>query len=336
MSTTTSPDAYRRRLVEAAAWRTHLTEVGSASTPDFEAWLAADERNRAGWSQVQAPWDFFGEHATSPELMEARRRTLGRAQAASRRRWRGSLLSRPQVKWAAAAAGVIAAGVATLLLMRPEHADTYRTSVGERRTVVLADSSKVTLDARTEVRVRLGGRARELQLIRGQARFDVAHDARRPFSVVADGEKIVATGTAFDVDLLGPELLVTLIKGRVVVIPEAVPVAASAPHAIVLTAGQQVIFVPGSPPVVAPVNVGRVTGWETGQLVFENDTLTSVVERINRYSKRRVMISDPAISELRLSGICDTDDIEGFVTTIAEYLPVRAVATDGEIQLRSR
>ncbi|MHB8813989.1 MAG: FecR family protein [Steroidobacteraceae bacterium] len=328
MSSTTPPDdTYRRRLVEAAAWRAYLTEAGRERTPDFDAWLAANERNRAGWDQVQGPWDFFGEHATSPELMEARRRTLGRAQAASRRRWRSSMLSATQVKWAAAAAGAIAAGLVTLLLIRVNPADTYRTGVGERRTVLLADSSKLTLDAETEVRVRLGRKMRELELIRGQARFDVAHDARRPFSVLADGEKVVATGTAFDVDLLGPKLLVTLIEGRLTVVPDGAPTAAREPRVVQLTSGQQLVFTPGSPPVVGKADLERATSWEKGQLVFD---------RINRYSKRPLTISDPAIAELKISGICDTDDIEGFVTTITEYLPVREVEEGGEIRLESR
>jgi transmembrane sensor len=202
--------------------------------------------------------------------------------------------------------------------------------------VFLADSSKLTLDAETEIRVRLGRRTRELELTRGQARFDVAHDARRPFTVRADGEKVIATGTAFDIDLSGPKLLVTLIEGRLTVAPDAASTAAGEPRVVRLTSGQQLVFTPGSEPAVAPVDLQRATSWERGQLVFDDDTLGAVVARINRYSKRPLRISDGATAGLKISGICDTDNIEGFVTTITEYLPVRAVEEGGEIRLESR
>src|SRR3546814_1264895 len=80
--------------------------------------------------------------------------------------------------------------------------DLYRTVLGERRVVTLADGSTVSLDAASEVRVAYSERARELALVRGQARFDVAHDPRRPFAVQARDQRVVATGTAFNVDLL--------------------------------------------------------------------------------------------------------------------------------------
>src|SRR3546814_3966246 len=78
--------------------------------------------------------------------------------------------------------------------------DLYRTVLGERRVVTLADGSTVSLDAASEVRVAYSERARELALVRGQARFDVAHDPRRPFAVQARDQRVVATGTAFNVD----------------------------------------------------------------------------------------------------------------------------------------
>ena len=81
-----------------------------------------------------------------------------------------------------------------------------------------------------------------LHLLKGQARFDVAHDKSRPFSVVAGNQKVIATGTAFNIDMAGPKVLVTLIEGHVVVLDEndaAKPVAAVWSRPVELQAGQQ-------------------------------------------------------------------------------------------------
>src|SRR6185312_4234054 len=129
----------------------------------------------------------------------------------------------------AMAACVVAAGA--ILFWQWYRADAFQTGFGERRVVTLSDGSQITLDSRSEVTVRYTAAARTLTLVRGQARFDVAHDVGRPFTVTALGHKVVATGTAFDVDLLGPKLLVTLLNGHVVVVPQSAPTVPWVPHA---------------------------------------------------------------------------------------------------------
>src|SRR5205823_4691644 len=113
--------------------------------------------------------------------------------------------------WAAAAAACLCAlaigGVLAWKWMTP---DTLRTAAGERRVVTLSDGSQVQLDSLSELQVRYSGQTRALELIKGQARFDVAHETGRPFEVNAASRKVVALGTAFNIDLLGKTLLVTL------------------------------------------------------------------------------------------------------------------------------
>ena len=98
--------------------------------------------------------------------------------------------------------------------------DDYQTAAGERRVVTLADGSRLSLDASSEVTVQYRKHARDLHLLKGQARFDVAHDKSRPFSVVAGNQRVIATGTAFNIDMAGPKVFVTLIEGHVVVVNE--------------------------------------------------------------------------------------------------------------------
>src|SRR5438874_8356342 len=208
------------RLVEAAVWHTRLAEASADGSEELAVWLAEDPRNRAAWRRVQTPWALLGEQATAPELIRLRRAALAHAHDVGRSRW--LRMWRFSLSGAlAAAAGILTVTIVTLLVWQTQRSEVYRTRVGERRVVTLADGSQVALDSQSEVKLRYSAHARALTLTKGQARFDVFHDVERPFSVAADGHKVIATGTAFNVDLLGSSLLVTLIEGHVVVYPKA-------------------------------------------------------------------------------------------------------------------
>jgi transmembrane sensor len=311
------------RLEEAAAWRVRLAEQDLDDSPEFAAWFAADARNAAAWRQVQDRWSVFTEHATAPEVIDLRCQALAHAHEASRGRWVRSKRFANAHRLGIAA--VVVAVVVAMSFFWKLQPDVYQTRAGERRVVTLADGSQVALDSRTEVRVRYSQNARELVLAKGQARFDVARDIERPFSVTAGDHKVIALGTSFNMDLFGPRLLVTLIEGHVMVAD------------INLDAGEQVVFAPQAAPSVARVNLGQTTAWENGEVVFENDTLATVVARINRYARQGVVIADPETAQLRISGVFHTGDIDGFVSTIIAYLPVRADKSgDGTTHLALR
>jgi transmembrane sensor len=324
-----------RRLTEAAAWRVRLTEDGIDTSEAFEAWLA-DPLNEAAWDQVQGPWREVGEKATSPELMAARAGALARARRQGRMRWTSTL------------GGRVAAGLAALFIATGGYGgwrwldaqpDVYRTTLGERRVVPLPDGSRVSLDSGSKVRIRYTKDARKLELVAGQARFDVAKDVRRPFSVAAGDQTVVATGTAFNVDLLGRKVLVTLIEGQVVVLREPQPERSRrAPEAspIILKAGQQLVSASTAAPVVRSVSLERATAWETGQLTFADEPLAAVAERVSRYAEEPITVAPDAAS-LRVSGVFKAGDVASFVDMVTSYLPVDArKAPDGEITLQAR
>lgn len=346
-------------LEQAAAWRARLADASDAQSEEFSSWLAQDPRNREAWRAVQAPWDVLGQHAAVPGVIELRRAALAHAHNAVR-----GTLFRPKgfrrpATLAAAVAGVLAAGA--ILFWSQYRPQILQTGFGERRVVTLSDGSQITLDSRSEVAVRYSADARALTLVRGQAQFDVAHDILRPFAVTAAGHKVVATGTAFDVDLLGPKLLVTLLKGHVVVLPQAAATIPWIPNAsptgagsatpagaeslasstagnptdrIYLDPGEQLVLSSGGLPQVSRVDIERVTAWERGEVVFENEPLASVIQRMNRYGPRHIIIGDDRTGSLRISGVFHEGDVDGFVSTIAAYLSVTAhERPDGDVVL---
>lgn len=329
------------RLASAAAWRVRLTEAGLESSEAFEAWLAEDAANEAAWRQVAAPWNLLGEQATTPEVMQVRRDALARAAVQGRMATREHRAARHVYRLSALAAGVIAVVAGALwLVARPVE---YRTAFGERRVVTLEDGSKVSLDSDTAVQVRYSADARQLKLLLGQARFDVAHNAQRPFSVDAGDRTVIATGTSFNIDLRESEVVVTLIEGHVLVTSRAsrtrLPVAAApAGTAVPLDAGQTLTAAidAAQTPLIEKVSLDTVTSWESGRLIFDNETLGDVVERVGRYAQQPIVIADDRAAELRISGVFTAGDVTTFVDTVSRYLPVRATSRpDGTIVLNS-
>jgi transmembrane sensor len=145
--------------------------------------------------------------------------------------------------------------------------------------------------------------------------------------------------------------MVTLLKGHVVVLPSdgrtATAGASATPPGwtaegdaacrIDLSPGQQLVISSGRAPEVTQIDVERVTAWEQGEIVFDNEPLAEVIRRVNRYGQRRIAVGDDRAADLRISGVFHQGDIDGFVSTIATYLPVRAhERPDGAVVLTYR
>jgi transmembrane sensor len=332
-----SDDEPMRRLASAALWRVRLTEEGLESSATFEAWLAEDPANEAAWRQLNAPWDLLGEQAASPEVVAARRQALARASA--RPATAAPARTRRAILWSGLAAG--AAAIVAGALWFVAQPSEYRTGLGERRVVKLEDGSKVSLDSQTVVQVRYSADARHLRLTQGQARFDVFHNTRRPFSVDAGDRTVIATGTSFNIDLTQSAVVVTLIEGRVLVTPReptvSLPVARKQQTpAVPLEAGQTLTISIDEPvpPRIESASLDTVTAWETGRLIFDNEPLDEVVERVGRYSSQPILIADQQAAKLKISGVFNAGDVTTFVDTVSRYLPVYATSRpDGTIVL---
>ncbi|MEI9988991.1 MAG: FecR domain-containing protein [Rhizomicrobium sp.] len=325
-----------QRLIEATRWQMQLDGETAETRADFEAWLDQPD-NAAAWARLKQPWDLIGEHASDSKMVTYRQAALSDAKRTSAR------LNKKPTRWmAAVAAALVVSLVGTLAYQWITSPDDYATAFGERRTITLADGSKISLDSDSEVTVEYSKDARELRLLKGQARFDVAHDVERPFSVLARTQKVIATGTAFNIDITQPKVLVTLIEGHVVVLDETARPRAAADTArmpqlrpgIELRAGQQLAAAVDAPPSVSRADLHQATAWTAGQLVFDDQPLSEVVVRINRYATTPITIADASIGKLRLSGSFNTGDTVGFVDIVTHYLPVEAAtAADGSIAL---
>jgi transmembrane sensor len=323
----------RELLETAAGWRLRIE--GSDSEPDaavsaaFNRWLAADPSHAEAFDRTAAGWDLLERHSAAPEVIRARRDALDYAKRTGERRWGFDPARRASFRIAASIAVAAALGAVTWPMV--DGKDVYRTGVGERRQVTLADGSRVALDSNSKVSVRYSDEARRLTLERGQARFDVAHNPYRPFSVTAEDRTVVATGTAFNIDIFDRKVEVTLIEGSVIVRPAR---EAAAAKPVALKSGQQLAVVTGSPKAtVQAVKTDDATAWERGKLIFDDVPLAEAASRVNRYAERKVVIRDPQVAGLTVSGVFQTGDADAFARAMAQYLDLQASFSDREVIL---
>ena len=292
-----------------------------ADTEAFAAWLEAGAENRDAYGAVEALWSASGELEDYPRFDEKRRWAIRSADFARR--------TRRAVVVAIAVAVVGAGGLGLYMDMGPRSLATqsFRTAVGQQATVSLPDGSVVTLNTDTVVRTRADHERRLVYLDKGQAFFKVAKNRRHPFVVTAAGRTVTALGTAFDVRVDGDVLKVVLVEGKVRVeaieSPPAPPrptPAADAPPAMPppvtqstdLSAGSQLVALDDADWRLTRANVARETSWLRGQIVFDDVALGDVVAELNRYSKRKIVIADPDLEKVRLSGIYTPGNIKGF------------------------
>jgi transmembrane sensor len=229
-----------------------------------------------------------------------------------------------RLAWAAVAVLLIGVGLALFILESPQQ---FRTALGEQRSVLLADGSRATLNTASIIEVVLRKGRREVRLVQGEALFEVAHDAARPFVVRAGNALLKDVGTQFNVDIRSNGTTVTVVEGQVAVDSAATSesAAARAAHgvgdtvdALILRANDRVVVTPAG--VGAPqrgINVAASVAWTQRQLMFEHRSLSEVAEEFNRYNKDRIDIDSAELKRQEVTGVFDAKDPASFVAFLS-------------------
>ena len=211
-------------------------------------------------------------------------------------------------------------------------APVYSTGIGEQRSLTLTDGSTVTLDTRTRIRVRFSAGERDIDLLEGRALFRVAKNDRQPFVVQSDRAAARAVGTEFDVYRRAAGVTVTVLEGRV-----AVTSGQRRADGIVVPAGEQIAVLGSAgvtPPAVA--DVAAATAWTQRRLIFESAPLAAVVEEFNRYNTRRLVVRDPRLSGLHVSGVFSSTDPALLVQFLQMQAEISVRERDDEIDIDQR
>ena len=243
----------------------------------------------------------------------------------------------------------IAGGLTWLFVTR----GTYATGIGEQRSLVLEDGSTINLNAHSKVRVRFTAHQRAIELLDGQALFQVSKDAARPFVVSADETQVRAVGTEFDVNRRKRGTVVTVVDGTVAVFSAGTPgssasaqrvadreraIAALRPHRgeLLLTAGEQVTLSGATAPKAVRANVAIVTAWTQRRLVFDASTLSEVVEEFNRYNTHQLVLRDRTLENFPITAAFSSPDPASLVRFLELQPGIRIDTTGDEIEIAIR
>jgi transmembrane sensor len=328
------------RIEQAALWWHRMQEDASVElSTGFREWVS-DPTNTRALDAVERTMGNLNDLGAAPEILDHRRLALTRLRNAGTRR---RLPSKAAIS-AAATLLVVAILAGGAWHFKSRQPTSYATGFGERRVVALSDGSRISLDSDSRVDVRYTKTGRTVTVDYGRARFDVAHDVTRPFTVTAGAETVVAVGTSFNVEYLGSTVLVTLIQGHVLIKGSSSSGSLVARRAgtqkpnppISLVAGEQLVAEIGTRPVVTNADLDAETAWEAGHLVFRGEPLREAVERVNRYTDHPIVV-DPSVASVRISGVFNAGDIGSFVGAITGYFPVQATTdADDTITLQKK
>jgi transmembrane sensor len=345
----------------AAEWIVRLQQSGLSldEVSEWQRWMRSDERHAAVFKRLEELWHKFDAievppHPSSRDLgIDAydasvpvgewlRSDEVASKTSEAHRRY-------PKRAFVAAACAALACvAVTTGALYRGGMRQTelarqmIETAVGENRSVTLADGSSVALGGHTRLSFSLRANVREIMLEDGEAFFAVAKDPSRPFQVHAGNATVTAVGTEFDVRRSDDRVTVAVLEGRVMVQPMAplMPVSwlpASRPvgQAAALAAGERTtVNRNGVESTSALANAQSVIEWKDGQLAFEGESLRYVVQDVNRYAPKPIVIADEKTAALRITGTISHGNVLGWVKSLQPAFGVRAEIEPNRIVLR--
>jgi len=251
--------------------------------------------------------------------------------------WRKALLGPAGIIAAACVAGYVIFGLLPTTAVDPTAQRLITTNVGETRAITLEDGSRVVLDTSSRARIAFTATTRKVELLEGQAHFEVAKEARRPFSVHTKSAEVVAVGTTFDVAALPALTTVTLIEGRVSVLTVA-SVASPESRIEALEPGQQLgIANDGQLLDRKAVKIESVTAWQRGTIVLDDMPLPEALEAMNRYSTTRIVILGRQLQSRRISGVFRSGDVETEAVALRGYFGLKESSRSaGEIVLERK
>ena len=359
-------------LQQAAEWYWQLREpdVPPDIISAWQAWLCVSAENREAFSSVEAvlqqvdcvedpPWpteeelvaDDYDGSAPITDWRAQGRRAAHRSSSFERL---SGWLRPPQRIWAVATSVVMMLVVTMLAVQfsfevgsgiesRPNFA-IYETRAAEHRDVHLPDGSSVSLGGKSMISVAYTADSRLVLLKQGAAFFDVAKETERPFLVQAGSRQIAAVGTAFNVTRQDDRVVVTVTEGTVIVTPETTA-SNLPPHAnntsgssdtntARLEAGQQMTYDAQALTPVIVADPADAVAWRAGRLKYRGEALRYVIEDVNRYADRPIILADDAAGNILFTGTVFQESVATWLTGLEQAFPVVIEETPDGIVIR--
>jgi transmembrane sensor len=305
-------------LEAAAAWHVRL-DLGTADQVAFVAWRDADPRHAAAFARMEG---------TDGAVKRGKDRIPGEVDEFE--------INTPQVnrrQWLSGALGAVAAGVIGLggFAAFVTHRARAETPVGGKAEKALPDGGSLTINTDSRASWRFDRRVREIWLERGEIALSMPVEGRT-WRIHADGHIISGQGGKLNIRLRGKGVEVTLLDGPAVVVAGD---EVRAYGVMSVAAGQSVMAVDGGAPVktLSADDIHRVIAWQSDEMLFTGQTLTTVVDEYNRYLTRKIVILDPALASLRLGGRFNVHDTTAFLAALKTSFGINARVSDTAIEL---
>ena len=296
--------------------RMDADDWGDADEAMLQAWLDEDPMRQglllhmqAQWIALAPPVDEADQVEEDPEDLEAQssrwgRRTFLAGLAAS------TALVFGAVRWS-------------------EGPAEYATRLGEIRRLPLSDGSVMTMNSGSNLTVAMAKQARQVELTQGEAWFEVAKDARRPFVVAAGNVRVQAVGTAFSVRRRETGVEVQVTEGVVETWADgdrSLHMRLVAGDRATISAHAVLDYETGM-----SSSVDRALAWRSGMIDLNGRTLADAAEEFNRYNPRQIIIADPHIAREELDGLFRINDPEGFAQAVKASLGVSVDTSDPDL-----
>lgn len=309
----------REQVREAAVWITLLRSPDRTEKVErgFKRWLTANSDHVAAFEKVSTAWEATGALPRGPFPRLSRWQRAGFRQGFF------------QAATAVAAMAIVMI-VGELIYQRSAG---IATEIGEQRMLTLQDGTRVYLNTDSRVVVNYDKRQRAVELKSGEAFFEVAKKPPNwPFVVTVDGRQITALGTAFVVRRDSNRVSVTLLEGKVAVLPTPEPSTPMIP----LSPGQRLVLADNRPPKVDEPSIEKVTAWRSGYVDVVEVSLADAVAEMNRYSRLNVIVAEPETAAIPISGIFRAGDITSFANAVAESYGLEVVEKTDRIVLQGK
>jgi len=329
---------------QAAAWFTLMqsADVSAAERQELRDWLSEHPDHQESYRQIELVWQTVGELSgtvegsalrRSVEPLSARLISFISTPVAMIK----SLVPAPKYAMAFA---LVCVAVGVLLLPKPTAPiiTHYSTEVGELRTITLADSSEITLSAKSQISTRISDVERSVDLISGEAFFDIAKDRQKPFFVTVNNVAVEVVGTQFNVQKIRDTVSVSVLEGIVKVFGQGSKDSQSfSLPAVVLTAGQKVVKAKDRAfESVKAVPSSDLGAWRLGRLIYRDIALADVVTDAGRYFDGKILLQSEELADEKITVTLRTDQIDQLPQMLAETLPIKVhVISDNLILLKN-
>lgn len=337
------PKVTRQIASEAATWIAALH--GPSRSPQMERdcreWLARSAAHRLAFEKTTDVWQEVAGLKVADVFAAL---TPGVVNFDTERR----IKQRVRSRWLVATAVTVLLATGAWAAYRWLKGEGYVTQVGEQHQVILSDGTRMSLNTNTQVRVKMNADSRAVHVEKGEALFDVAKDASKPFVVHVAGNEVVALGTVFSVrmgeggadDSQTRAIAVTLIEGKVTVRPDGLErskgIAPAMP--VSMQPGERMRITGGSVGAVTQLvdrpSMEQVVAWTHNEAVFDDMALPEAVAEMNRYSRTPIVLAgDAAIERLRVSGLYRTGESASFARSVANLHGLQLREQAGRLEL---